>query len=186
MSNFDVQLFYSINGFAGKNPILDGVGIFLARDLIVFEAFLVFLLMLWMLRGGKEERVRSFFILTIASVAISFALSYSFGFVRFRSRPFVSQRGTVRLVSSPSIMKSFPSGHATVAFALAFATALALPAWAIPMLALALLVGVGRVFVGVHYPLDVFGGGLLALVVTLCIRYLQLKNKNGHTLHSRE
>ncbi len=44
----------------------------------------------------------------------------------------------------------------------------------------------GRVFVGVHYPLDVFGGGLLALVVTLCIRYLQLKNKNGHTLHSRE
>lgn len=58
---------------------------------------------------------------------------------------------------------SFPSGHAAAAMAVAIAYAAAFPAVAIPVVLLAMIVGVSRVCLGVHYPGDVFMGQLIAL-----------------------
>lgn len=167
--NFDLQLFYSINGWAGRNAIADGIGIFFARDLIVFETFIVFLILLWMTSRGQLERARRMLLLIVVSVVIAFAASVAIGLARERPRPYVVQPVTRQLVGYPGLDRSFPSGHATIAFALAFATAFALPAWTIPMILIALLVGFGRVFVGVHYPFDVVGGAMLSLIVTYAL-----------------
>jgi glycosyltransferase 2 family protein len=53
----------------------------------------------------------------------------------------------------------FPSGHAAVAGALAFAVIgyLSRP-WIIASFALAAIVLFGRVYIGAHFPLDVLGG----------------------------
>jgi membrane-associated phospholipid phosphatase len=55
---------------------------------------------------------------------------------------------------------SFPSGHATTAFALAALCVLGfrLRAWSVVPIAVAALVGISRCAVGVHWPLDVLGG----------------------------
>jgi undecaprenyl-diphosphatase len=61
--------------------------------------------------------------------------------------------------------QSFPSDHATAAFGLALATfALLSRRWGAALFVLALLIGFARVYVGIHYPGDI-GGGLLAAVI---------------------
>ena len=53
---------------------------------------------------------------------------------------------------------SFPSGHAATAFAAAVAVALFYPRLGRPLLALAAVVALSRVYLGVHYLLDVAAG----------------------------
>jgi undecaprenyl-diphosphatase len=57
---------------------------------------------------------------------------------------------------------SFPSGHATASMAVALAYGAAFPAFAVPLLLLAILVGFSRIRLGVHYPSDVLAGQLIA------------------------
>jgi undecaprenyl-diphosphatase len=59
---------------------------------------------------------------------------------------------------------SFPSGHSGAAMSVAFAYAVAYPALAAPILMVAMLVGLSRVALGVHYPGDVLVGQMLALL----------------------
>jgi undecaprenyl-diphosphatase len=61
---------------------------------------------------------------------------------------------------------SFPSGHAATSAAGALALSLLAPRLAPLLAALALGIAFSRVYVGVHYPLDVVGGAALGLAVT--------------------
>ncbi|HKW47496.1 MAG TPA: phosphatase PAP2 family protein [Gemmatimonadaceae bacterium] len=72
----------------------------------------------------------------------------------------------VTLVVEPDRF-SFPSGHSAAAMAVAFGYAMAFPSLAAPLIAIALLVGASRVFLGVHYPGDVLVGQLIAVLTGL-------------------
>jgi undecaprenyl-diphosphatase len=60
---------------------------------------------------------------------------------------------------------SFPSGHAATAFAAAVAVALVYPRLGRPLLALAVVIAISRVYLGVHYALDVAAGTLLGIAI---------------------
>jgi membrane-associated phospholipid phosphatase len=60
---------------------------------------------------------------------------------------------------------SFPSGHTAAAVAFASAAGRVLPLAAVPLHALAALVGYSRIHTGVHYPGDVVAGALIGAVV---------------------
>ena len=56
---------------------------------------------------------------------------------------------------------SFPSGHSATAFAAATAVAIVSPRLRVPALAIAAAVGLSRVYLRVHFPLDVVAGALV-------------------------
>lgn len=67
--------------------------------------------------------------------------------------------------------QSFPSGHSTTVFALAAVLGFVSPRWFKPALALAVLVGVSRVGLGVHYPSDVVAGAFVGIVGAYAVRW---------------
>jgi len=67
---------------------------------------------------------------------------------------------------------SFPSGHAATSFAAATMLSFAFPALAPALLILAAAVAFSRVYVGVHYPLDIVGGAVLGVLVATALRRL--------------
>jgi hypothetical protein len=84
-----------------------------------------------------------------------------------RERPPVAEPDVTALVALPGDA-GLPSGHAATAFAAAGVVALAHPRLRIPVLALAALVGLSRLYLGVHYPLDVLAGAALGLAIAWC------------------
>ncbi len=63
----------------------------------------------------------------------------------------------------PSDKFSFPSGHSAAAFVFAVLIAHFYPAYAEFVYSCALMVGVSRILLGVHYPSDIVAGGVLGL-----------------------
>jgi len=81
-----------------------------------------------------------------------------------RARPPAADPGLDPVGVVPS-SASFPSGHAATAFAAAVAVALVYPRLGRPLLALAVVIALSRVYLGVHYVLDVAAGTLLGIAV---------------------
>lgn len=77
-----------------------------------------------------------------------------------RSRPYSRLPHFASLIQA-SDKFSFPSGHTTAAFLFATATAVLLPALAVPLFVWAALVGLSRIALGVHYPTDILAGAAL-------------------------
>ncbi|UCC66311.1 MAG: phosphatase PAP2 family protein [Deltaproteobacteria bacterium] len=59
---------------------------------------------------------------------------------------------------------SFPSGHTQTAFAAGTYLSLLFPRWSLLFLSLAGGVGLSRIYMGAHFPLDVIMGGLVGIV----------------------
>ena len=68
---------------------------------------------------------------------------------------------------APYALASFPSGHATTAFALATVLSQWCPRWTAAWLAVAAVVGCSRIALGSHFPSDVLGGAVLGVAVVL-------------------
>ncbi|MBN2010427.1 phosphatase PAP2 family protein [candidate division KSB1 bacterium] len=76
-----------------------------------------------------------------------------------RARPYKAFPDVINL-ARPQEPYSFPSGHTAGAFIFAYCAGEAFPLLFYPLLLLGWLIGISRVYVGVHYPLDVIVGGL--------------------------
>ncbi len=79
-----------------------------------------------------------------------------------RERPYINQQHRL-LVGEPGA-HSWPSAHASSSIAAGATLACLYPSVAPLYLLLALLIGYSRVYVGVHYPIDVAAGFVLGLI----------------------
>jgi len=139
--------------------------IFAARYLIY--ASLLSIPYLW-LRRERHDLIR-----IVLTVVVAFAISEALNFLFPIPRPFVAQNFTPLVgVSLGEYYASFPSGHATFLAALGTAVFFTEKLPGALILILGVLVGVGRVVAGVHYPIDVLGGFLLGVGVASAIKFL--------------
>lgn len=156
-------------GYAGT-PLLNEIMIFAAENLVYLVP--VALLYLWF--APEEGRASSSFRMALSvpwfateegkaksvfiavTIIVSLAISYALGQFYSHPAPYMVGYETL-LVETPE--NSFPSQHTTVVFAFAW------PLFHLQdrrregliALILASLVGISRVYVGVHFPLDIIG-----------------------------
>lgn len=99
-----------------------------------------------------------------------------------RPRPWLMVEGLLPLVAERD-PNSFPSGHTTAAFAAGVVWLKTLPwAWGrAAALGAAVVMGLSRLYVGVHYPSDVLAGALIGTLAALAA--LALWNRGGR--HAR-
>ena len=126
--------------------------------------------MLALVLGGVYRRWGTLWLTWIA-VALADWTATAIKALVDRPRPFERYAEPQTLVPH-SHDASFPSGHASTSFAAATMLSLAFPPLAPALLLLAAAVAFSRVYVGVHYPLDVLGGAALGALVAIALRRL--------------
>lgn len=78
-----------------------------------------------------------------------------------RPRPYITLRDIIP-INPPNCSYSFPSGHTCAAFSMALVLSKNFPPLSVVFITLAIMVGLSRVYLGVHYPTDTFIGGIIA------------------------
>ena len=133
-------------------------------------ALALFLAALW--------RRPSILVLVAAADLAADGLAYVLRDAIGRARPPVVYPEPEALVRVPH-QAAFPSGHAATAFACATVIAWAAPRLRIPAFVLAAGIAWSRVYVGVHWPLDVLGGAVLGAAVGAVLVFLARRWRFG-------
>ncbi|QUS39935.1 phosphatase PAP2 family protein [Tardiphaga alba] len=144
---------------------------------VLFALLIFIMLVAPRLRGVSRAiwlsvgtRVQYIFLTVGVAVILGELLKGTIG----RGRPFVGGAANAFHYSHFSwseIYASFPSGHATTSFALAFAVGALWPRLRMLMIAYAVIICCSRLVLLAHHPSDVVAGGLLGWIVAMAMRY---------------
>jgi membrane-associated phospholipid phosphatase len=169
----DWRIFHGLNHqLAGQPTAQDAVRNFNSYAIFVLAASAV---VLWLLaRPGGSPTLKLATAGAAASAVLAIIANVVLGKIWYQDRPFVDHPSQTVLVSHHAADNAFPSDHASVAFAIAFAVLLVTWRVGIWFMLFALAIGFGRIFEGVHYPSDILASFLVglgsALVVVVLLR----------------
>ena len=155
-------IFRAINDLAGQSQWLDGIMAFSANNLGYILVGLVFLVCYFNRNKYKEITV-----LSLGSAIVSrFIVVALIRHFYYNPRPFLILQNVHQLLEHDT-ESSFPSGH--MAFYFALATVLYRYDRKIGITAFVLsgLMGFARIFVGVHWPLDIVAGIVVGVATAL-------------------
>lgn len=173
LSGLDEKGFSFLYGLAGKNQLLDWLFVFLA-DYLFYILILVFL---WIVLKERNWR-RRFYLAALTGIAVILSRGIATPVIRYfydRPRPFIADH--IEPLINHIATNSFPSGHLAIftpIFLALFLTNRRLGFW---FFIGAILIGIGRIATGVHWPSDILGGILVGTLSFFAIYYL-LKLKN--------
>ncbi len=156
-------LFETINDLAGRNIWLDRLGVFFTD-----YAGYVLIVVLVILFIFKSTRLSRFMVLValISAVVSRGIITTIIRFFYHHPRPFDVL--TVKQLI-PENDYSFPSGHAAFYFALSMGVCLYNKKLGAAFFVISALMGIARIFAGVHWPADILGGVLIGIVSAIAV-----------------
>jgi undecaprenyl-diphosphatase len=158
----DQSFFTFLNGIA-YCPVLDAIMPAVTRQENWYPLLggLWIALLIW---GGRRGRMAGIMLIITIALADQLSSAALKPLVR-RVRPCNAlPLDEIRLLVRRSGAFSFPSSHASNSFGMATVLAWRWPRLAMLFFAVAILVAYSRVYVGVHYPMDVLAGAALGVM----------------------
>lgn len=178
LQNIDYQLFLWLNSWVGVLPFFDWVIVFRATYswyvvMVVVAAF-VAATVFERFRRHRNQNVELFLFAFASALVARFGVTELIRFFYNRPRPFEVLEGVRQLVDH-SGGGSFPSGHASLAFAVAASVSFYYPKTSLLFFAAALSISMNRVAAGVHWPSDILGGAAVGVTTAFALRLLLKK-----------
>jgi len=168
----DKIIFEFLYSFSHKTMAIDWFFIFLAKY-VVYLIVLIFIFNVLFKLDGLKKKI-SIILLTAFSIIISRGvLTEVIRFFYNAPRPF--DNPNIQSLIGHESGFSFPSGHMTFLIPIAlwnFSINKKLGIW---LSVLTILVGLGRVTSGVHYPIDIFGGIVVGVIGFYSAKFLLKK-----------
>lgn len=153
-------VFQWINNLVGHLPFLD-IGMIFITDSVPYVA-LILMLGLWFSNAKKETAIAKQHTALYAALSVAMALIFNsiIHLAYYHPRPFVTHH--VHQLVPHAADSSFVSDHSVLVFAIAFTMLLRNDTWKNIALVWAILVGISRIYIGVHYPGDILGAAVLS------------------------
>ncbi|EST59463.1 undecaprenyl pyrophosphate phosphatase [Proteus hauseri ZMd44] len=163
LEQFNLAVFSMMNATPAASPLEIGTAIIIAKYLVyLFPLSLVF----YWLWGNEKHLSQQRTLVCKAAVSLGIALSISWviGAIAPHERPFAANIGYNFLDHDAT--PSFPSNHGTFVFTIALAYLFWHNSKRIGyiMLGLGLAIAWARIYLGVHWPIDMIGAFIVALL----------------------
>ncbi len=168
MNRVDYRLERWINSPAGSHPVLDAS---MKAVATWGEAAFIGIVIVWFLFGWLTRRTadRRGAITAVSAAGLALLANQVIIHLWERPRPFVAHPDTVHVLLAHASDPSFPSDHASPAFAIAIVVLWFHRRLGVGALLLATIMSVARVYVGDHYPGDVTAGAIVGLIAAIVL-----------------
>lgn len=171
--SMDIALFHFINSYAISVPT-DFFFSFITESKNIWP-FYGILLSILIVKFGTRGRIASLvLVLTVFSVDL---------FSTHIIKPYIGRERPCRALSETRNLvpcgpgQSFPSTHAINNACIAVLLSLLYPFMRVPLCIMAFLIGYSRIYVGVHYPIDVLGGFIIGSLAGFSAFFLVKKTE---------
>jgi undecaprenyl-diphosphatase len=163
----DWRIYHSINDFVWRHHWLGSL--FKAIETYGTILIAVAAFALWFLaRPGGDRKWKLAAGSALGAAALGIVINRIIAALYHRDRPFIAHP-SAHVFGPHKTDPSMPSDHATAALAIAVAVLLIDTGVGLVFLALAVLIAIGRVIVGEHYPGDVLVSTVVALVAAFVV-----------------
>ena len=160
----NVDLFYFIND-ALKNPLFDFLMPFVTEmgSFVAMLAICVIVIILSII--FKNRTVKRIALLCLFSLLLADGIALLLKALILEPRPF-AVLNNVHLLVVEDDPSSFPSGHTTSTFAVLSVLVFKFrhEFWSVVLILFGIVIGFSRIYVGVHYPLDVLAGCIIGVL----------------------
>ncbi|MEW6040452.1 MAG: phosphatase PAP2 family protein [Elusimicrobiota bacterium] len=161
LRKIDLDMFSVINAYPGY-PVIDYAMMFFTMlgNGLYLTLIVALLLYFYDKRNFTFNFILFLIIITAGGLLVQIIKS-----IADNPRP-LNRLDHVRILLEPLRERAFPSGHTQTAFSAAFFLSTRIKKFAVMFFGIAFLVGYSRIYIGVHFPSDVFAGAGIGIITT--------------------
>lgn len=175
MNSIDADIVIWLNGLSGNVKVFDDLMRVVASDYLMPLVFSLAMFGLWFSGKNPAERVKYqlTMLVGISALSLSNVVVWLFNIMWDRPRPFVEHGDQLNLLFYSPTDPSFPANPVAVGFAAATAAFTVNRNFGLWMFAAATLFGFSRLYAGVFYPTDIYGGAVVGVMAYVFTMYLK-------------